>query len=620
MTLNHDIVPDIPFPTLDRLGVDHSASFISPTVLTTSVAQGIAEAWFYLFSKAAEDGNTAAMLDLFLDEGWWRDMLAFTWDFRTFYKKTKIEAFLQSRLRLTGPSSFVLTHNSVSVDRGGPDLLCISLGFTFQTAAGHASSITRLMPTPSGEWKAHTVYTNLEGLSGYPEKTGSLRSFEPSHGKWESKRRNEREFGDRSPQVLIIGGGQSGLALAARLKVLDVSALIVEKNDRIGNNWRKRYDALCLHDPVWYDHLPYLPFPSTWPVYTPAKKLAKWLEFYAEALELDFWVSSTITHVSHDPQSKKWTVVITRKRVVDGQAVEEVRQLRVNHIVFATGMGSDVPNIPSYSGMDLFKGEIIHSTQHQSASEHVGKKVVIVGACTSAHDIAVEHYEHGIDVTMIQRSSTYVISAKTGWEVLMKGVYWEGGLPTEVADRVTASFPMFQSLELSARRTKYIAHLDKEILDGLNKVGFKTNLGIRDSGFGALAVEYGGGYYIDTGASTLIAEGKIKLKSSTNIATFTDDSLVFDDGSEIKADVVIFATGQGSSRDLITRILGPELAQRVPKMWGFNEEGEINGVWRELGIPGLWSMMGNLALARFHSSHVALQIKAIEEGIFTTRY
>ncbi|KDR66366.1 hypothetical protein GALMADRAFT_162115 [Galerina marginata CBS 339.88] len=511
------------------------------------------------------------------------------------------------------------------------------------------------MPTSAGAPNA-----NANGSSPpSPKKFGALRNRQPNHGKWESVREREREFLDPATgsRVLVIGGGQSGLEVAARLQFMDIPTLVetLERNERIRDNWRGgmiicrtscefpylisyRYPfrRLTHFDPVWYDHMPYLPFPSTWPVYTPAlkvlslplllssspltnfplktsqtaRKLARILRLRPRTQRLDVH-----PHNPHHPRptTLKWHVTLKR---ADGAE----RTFVVNHVVFCTGLGSGEPNTPEYPGMDKFKGKILHSSEHKRALDHEGKKVVVVGACTSAHDIAVDYQQHGIDVAMFQRSSTYIMSTKNGWDVIMKGAYWEDAPPVDIVDRINASFPHHMATGLKQRETKYIAELDKDLLDGLHKVGFRTNLGIKGTGFGLLAWSKAGGYYLDTGGSKLIAEGKIKLKNDSPIESFTETGIKFANGSELSADVVVFATGLGDPVGHIRRVCGDEVASRCKDIWGLNDEGELNGVWRDLGVPGLWMMLGNLALCRFHSTHIALQIKAMEEGVFGTRY
>ncbi|TJW28338.1 MAG: NAD(P)/FAD-dependent oxidoreductase, partial [Mesorhizobium sp.] len=104
----------------------------------------------------------------------------------------------------------------------------------------------------------------------------------------EEREKEAAELGFVSqPYTLIIGGGQGGIALGARLRQLGVPAIIVEKNERAGDSWRRRYKSLCLHDPVWYDHLPYIDFPRNWPVFSPKDKIGDWLEMYTKVMELN---------------------------------------------------------------------------------------------------------------------------------------------------------------------------------------------------------------------------------------------------------------------------------------------------------------------------------------------
>ncbi|TFL05208.1 hypothetical protein BDV98DRAFT_542839 [Pterulicium gracile] len=594
-----------PLPTFGLLGLQKAPENID--------ANSVASGWIQSFSNALSTGDVDAILEHFIDQCYWRDILAFTWDFRTFDGKDRFRQFLQDCLAETKPESFAAVVDQLqSVQQVAPDLLWLQSSFKFETKVGQCSGIVRLVPLPSGQWKAHSIFTNLEEIRGFPEQLGHLRNPDPNHGKWVSGREKEMEFADGDPPVLIVGGGHSGLTIAARLKVLGIKSLIIERNGRIGDNWRKRYQALCLHDPVWYDHMAYLPFPPTWPVYTPAPKLANWLEGYSETMELNVWTSSEVLSASQDA-SNKWHVVVQRKNGAK-------RTFSVNHLVFATGIGGGLMNMPEYPGMDKFKGQILHSMQHDRATDHAGKKVVIIGACTSAHDIATDYADHGVDITMYQRNSTYIMSVQNGWKVLMGGVYDETGPPSDVADRLNASFSNMMRVPIYQSQIAQIAEMDKELLDNLNEVGFKTNLGVNNTGFALLAWGRAGGYYLDVGASQYIIDRKIKMKSGTQLTTFSENGLKFDDGSELEADVVLFATGFGDAPNYISKICGPEVAAKMGKIWGLDEEGEICGAWRDTGVPGMWYMMGNLALARFHSKHVALQIKAMEEGVFGSRY
>ncbi|KAJ7090179.1 hypothetical protein C8R44DRAFT_818281 [Mycena epipterygia] len=582
------MVPILTLPTLDKLNA---------TVPQDLDVSKVAAAWMVSFVSCVEAGDVAGVTKLFIDESHWRDMLALTWDFRSFHGAPSIQNFLSDRLASAQLTNFRIKDQFTALQQPYPDIAWIQVIFDFETSVGLVSGVVRLVPQPSrAPWKAHCMYTNLQDLKGFPEKIDGLRNSAANYGKWERERQHALSFEEEEPTVLVIGGGHSGLDIAARLKYLDVRTLV----------------ALCLHDPVWYDHLPYMPFnPATWPVYTPALKLGNWLESYAEALELDVWTSSTVVSARKN-SSGTWDVVVDR--------AGKERVFKVKHLVFAIGLGAGEGKFPTFPGMDRFKGQILHSTQHKRATDHAGKKVVIIGACTSAHDIAVDYYNNGVDVTIYQRSSTYVLTIKNGWKHVMAGRYAEGGPPVDLVDRLSASFPHFMAIPLHQRQAMRIAEDDKELLDGLRKCGFRLNMGMMDAGFTLSARDRGGGYYIDVGASQMIIDGKIKLKNDSQIAEFTESGLKFENGSEMPVDVVVFATGLGEARDGVRKICGDEIGTQCKKIWGLNDEGEINGAWRDLGVPGLWYMIGNLAQGRFHSKHVALQIKAIEENVFGERY
>lgn len=236
-----NITQTSPLPTLDKLGARVPPNLDAKKVVTE---------WFESFASYAESGNIDGIIGLLVDNAFWRDILALTWDFRTFDGASRIKKFLSDRLVSTNLKTLKLKDDFLGLQQPWPDVAWIQAMFEFETDVGIGSGIVRLVPTANEEWKGHCIFTNLEGLKGFPEKVGLYRNPAPNHGKWAEERRRESEFKDTEPVVLIAGGGQSGLGLAARLKYLDVPTLVVETNPRIGDNWRNRYEALCLHDPV----------------------------------------------------------------------------------------------------------------------------------------------------------------------------------------------------------------------------------------------------------------------------------------------------------------------------------------------------------------------------------
>lgn len=461
-----------------------------------------------------------------------------------------------------------------------------------------------------GAWRAVTVSTHLDALRRFPELGAADRDCRVAQGDWAQRRRRELEFADKDPEVLIIGGGHIGLEVAARLKHLKVSYLVVEKNARIGDNWRSRYDALTLHDPIWCNHLPYLPFPASWPAFPPASKVANWLEFYAEALDLNVWLSSEVLSVSRDEAAQKWHAVVRR---ADGSE----RTLVVDHVVLAQGFQFKKTAFP---GQDEFEGTVLHSTEFKSAKHHLGKKVVVVGACTSAHDIASDCADHGVDVTMVQRSSTYVMSIEKGIMASLPAEEWET-VPLEESDHARLSLPFHFQKGFAQRRAQHIQSLDRDLLAGLARTGYRLNSGIDGTGVLYLLLQRGGGYYFDAGACQKIIDGKIAVRAGAEVARLTRTGVALSDGSALPADVVVVATGLADAREPIRRLVGDAAAKRIPPVWGLNAEGELRGPWRELdGLPGMWLMMGNFAWGRFFSKMVALQIKAKQEGVYGPRY
>lgn len=396
--------------------------------------------------------------------------------------------------------------------------------------------------------------------------------------------------------------------------MLNVESLIVDSQDAIGDNWRRRYHQLVLHDPIWYDHMPYLNFPQHWPIFTPKDKLAEFFEAYAKLLELNVWVKTTLESSSWDESMKQWTLTLKRVKP-DGTTV--TRTLHPRHVIQATGH-SGKKNFPSHiKGISAFQGDrLCHSSEFSGAKQGgSGKKAIVVGSCNSGHDIAQDFYEKGYDITIVQRSSTCVVSSESITKIALAGLYDENGPPVEDADMYLHSMPSEILKALQVKVTELQAKNDAATLDGLEKAGFKLDRGPDDAGLFMKYFQRGGGYYIDVGASQLIVDGKIKVKHGQEITEVLPHGLKFADGSELQADEVIFATGYQNMRTQARLLFGDEVADRVGDIWGFDEEGEMRTIWRKTGHPGFWFMGGNLALCRYYSRILALQIKALVEGI-----
>ncbi|KAL2066046.1 hypothetical protein VTL71DRAFT_2117 [Oculimacula yallundae] len=580
-----------------------------------------ASIWVSDFNKCLNNPSPESLSELFLSESYWRDQLCLTWDFHTLAGPSKIFSLLQTNAsRITtislDTSTPLRSPNCSSLDDG--KVQTVEAFLNIETNVGRGQGFVRLAEE-NGVWKAFTLFTFLKELKGFEEKTGKRRPNGVEHGEhaskenWADRRKIEENFEDgEEPTVLIVGAGQSGLSVAARLKMLGVKSLIVDREEKVGDNWRSRYHHLVLHDCVWFDHLPYMPFPEYWPIFTPKDKLGDWFESYVKLLELNAWTQTTMTSSSWDDTSAQWTVSL--ERTIDGKS--QTRIFHPKHIIQATGASGE-PNMPNIKGISTFTGDrLVHSSAFAGAFPSHGhnKRAVIVGCCNSAHDIAQDYHENGYSVTMIQRSTTLILNADTNLRH-MAALYGEDGPATDDADVMFMSAPNAVVKKMNISQTQIQAGEDSATLSGLEKAGFRLDYGPDGSGLWVKYLQRGGGYYIDVGCSQLIIDGKIKVKSGCEIIEVTTTGLLFEDGERIDADEIIFATGYLNMRTQCRKIFGDEVADRVKDVWGFDEEGEIRTLWRDSGHPGFWFMGGNLALCRWYSRLLALQIKAKEEGL-----
>ncbi|MEV4315099.1 NAD(P)/FAD-dependent oxidoreductase [Actinocrispum sp. NPDC049592] len=575
--------------------------------------QARVDAWLQAFEAALKARDIDAAAGLFATDSYWRDLVAFTWNIKTVEGRAGVADLLSACLDGADPSGFHTTEPPAEGDG------VVEAWIEFETATGRCRGHLRL--NDEGAW---TLLTSLHELKGFEEPCRQRRPKGVRHGavedrlSWAQEREREQaELGyGQQPYVVVIGGGQGGIALGARLRQLGVPALVLERNDRPGDSWRKRYRSLCLHDPVWYDHLPYLPFPENWPVFAPKDKIADWLEMYTRVMEVPYWTRAEVKSAAYD--GTQWTVTVDR----DGETVV----LQPKQLVFATGM-SGKPNVPSFPGAELFQGDQHHSSQHPGPEGYAGRKAVVIGSNNSAHDICAALWEHGADVTMVQRSSTHIVRSDSLMDIALGDLYSEkavaAGVTTDRADTIFASLPYRILPQLQIPVYQAIKERDADFYARLEQAGFDLDWGDDDSGLFMKYLRRGSGYYIDVGASELVADGKIKLVRG-QVDRLTRDSVVLADGTELDADLVVYATGYGSMNGWVADLAGQEMADRVGKCWGLGSgttkdpgpwEGEERNMWKPTRQPGLWFHGGNLHQSRYYSLFLALQLKARYEGI-----
>src|SRR2546430_10826475 len=305
-------------------------------------------------AEALSAGDVARAADLFQADCYWRDLVTFTWNIKTMEGKEQVRDLLKARLADTKPSNWKIADGEDASETDG----IIESWIQFETEVARGFGHMRLK-----DGRIWTLLTTMSELKGHEEPLGFDRPMGAKHGAernrktWKEEREAEAaELGySRQPYCVIVGGGQGGIALGARLRQLNVPTIIVEKNDRPGDSWRKRYKSLCLHDPVWYDHMPYLPFPDHWPVFSPKDKIADWLEMYTKVMELNYWHSTECRSASYDETRQEWQVLVER----GGETVT----LRPKQLILATGM-SGVPNLVEFPGAAAFKGVQHHSSRH----------------------------------------------------------------------------------------------------------------------------------------------------------------------------------------------------------------------------------------------------------------
>jgi cation diffusion facilitator CzcD-associated flavoprotein CzcO len=573
-------------------------------------AKAMAQRWLSDFAAALASADGNAVAALFADECFWRDILAFDWDLRTTTGTAAISRRLTSTLKAVAPRNLQLAQGRTpprTVTRAGT--ACLEVIFTFETAVGPCNGVVRLV-TDGGYPRAWTLMTALDEIRGHEDPADGKRwqnvDWKRNFGgeNWADRRRKAAAYTDRDPAVLVVGAAQAGLTAAARLSLLGVDTLMIDRDQRVGDSWRKRYHALTLHNETRVNHFPYMPFPRSWPVFIPKDMLANWFELYCEAMELNVWTGTELIAADYDDKQKRWTATLKRS---DGSQ----RIMHPRHIVFCNGV-STIPRRPNLPGLSEFKGTVRHSGEAGSGLDWKGKRALVLGTGTSGHDVAQDLAVSGAHVTIIQNGPTLIVSLK---EAQSPYALYDEDIPFEDLDLIAISSPYPIYARSHQQITKKNAEADRELLEGLKRRGFKLTSGPDGTGWQIMYQNRGGGYYFDAGCSQMIVDGQVGLIQFEDIERFCEDGVRMKDGSVHKADLIVLATGYIGQKEAARRIVGDKITDRIGPVWGFDAEGELAGMWRPTGQPGLWFFGGGLAQCRIFSKVLALQIKARELGI-----
>ena len=574
---------------------------------------GAVENWLRDFEAALTGSDKDALEALFSVDSHWRDLLAFTWNIETVSGAATIADALCDRTAKMAPASFRINHDAapprMTMRGGEADVLEAVIRFT--TKIGPCEGVIRFLSATAdtGSLRAWTVMTSLSEITGFEERIGAARPTGEAYSRdfagpnWLDRRNIAIAYEDREPEVLVVGGGQAGLSIAARLTQLGVDTLIVDQEERVGDNWRKRYHALVLHNQVHVNHLPYMPFPPNWPTYIPKDKLAGWFEYYAEAMEINFWTETRFAGGRYDETDGRWTV--------DLQQPGGVRNLRPRHVIMATSV-TGIPNLPEIPTLDRFDGEVIHSGAYTGAVERKDSKVLIIGTGTSAHDMAQDLQSNGATVSLIQRGATSIINVEPSAQ--LPYTLYDEDLTLATKDLIATATPFAPLVAVHQSMAKEATRLDKALLDSLENVGFKIDHEDTD-GWQFKFMRRGGGYYFNVGCSDLIVDGKVGLVQWDDIDTFVSNGVKLRNGDVITADTVVLATGFKGPDAQARQLLGDDVADRVGPIWGFGDGQELRNLWVRTGQPGLWFTAGSFAQCRIFSKYLALQIKACQQGM-----
>jgi len=570
-----------------------------------------AQAWLGALEQALSAGSRHGFDELFLEESYWRDMVALTWDTCQFWGRQAVREAMVEHAASAGIANLRL-----DVERSAPRMAefvgepFVEIFFAFDTAVGTGKGFARLAPDASATFglRAQLIATGLVALHCAPEPTGRhpRLGFDPAYpgqtwGEWVAAK---SDFTERDPDVLIIGGSHSGLSVGARFERKGISYLIVEKHQRPGDMWRSRYECLALHTHTRMNDLPYIPLPAHWGSFTPKDQWADWLDCYATLMNLNFWGSTEALGASFDEATRSWEV---RLRRADGT----VRTMRPKHVVLAVGGVGGRPRVPELPGLNEFRGEVLHSSAFKTGAAYQGKNVMVVGSSTTAHDICLDLFHKGAVPTMAQRGPTCVVDITE--QIKFSADYDQ--VSVEEADQLRSSMALPLMIKRAQAYTLTTEASHAELHTGLRNAGQKLTIGHDNTGWSIKLFREAAGYYLNVGCSEAIVEGKVKVLDFEQIERFEAVGALLGDGRVMPLDVVVLATGFHDLSNDIEALFGPAVANKIGRCVGVASDGEYRTMSRPTAQAHLWLINGGIVDARKSSDLLALQVIAQMKGL-----
>ncbi|KAK5706279.1 hypothetical protein LTR97_001266 [Elasticomyces elasticus] len=554
------------------------------------------------------------------DDAVWRDLLSFTGTYRTFNSQGTVFKTLQHLSKDKRRSPFVAKDHEPRVGRTADGTAWLDIDVAFSTTQDglicDCSGIVSVVRCSDGEWLIWMLRTWLECFegNGHPDileptsTTNVLTGAGSSNGTSETRNEASPDY-----EAIVVGGGQAGLSTAGRLEALGVKYLLLERRPEIGDVWNTRYESLRWHTSKHYGSLPFgHTYPEEEDYMLPAKRIGAGHRAWAEKYKINLLTNANVESASWDEAIQLWTV--------NASLPASRQSFTTRHLVLSVGPGHLTPILPEWAAPDKvtasgFRGTIVHGSQYKSCGPWVGKHGVVVGTANTGHDVAEDMANASMTTTMIQRGATFVFPVE--WLHHAEDIHYNPNMDPADADKESFTYPNKIMREIINRAVWTGIKYNPDRFDALEAAGFKVDR--YGDIYNNLYVRFGG-HYVDIGASARIAKGEIKVNTKS-VRSLNESGIVFDDGSEISADLVVLCTGfdHDFRRDAAI-IVGTDVAESMDDFWGVDGEGEIRGHAKFAGHPSLYYHGGDIRMGRFFSRFVALQIQADVLGKPFQRY